>query len=67
MGVAQEGGGVPSGAELRSYANQEPFTQWDYRSWKTRIMEMKVVNVGGQLQIYANVKEDGMTKINSKI
>ena len=30
-------------------------------------MEMKVVNVGGQLQIYANVKEDGMTKINSKI
>ena len=26
-------------------------------------MEMKLVNVGVQLQIYANVKEDGMVNI----
>ena len=63
MGVTQEGGGAASGAELRSYANQELFTQWGYRSWKTLIMEMKVVDVGIQVQIYANVTEDGMTII----
>ena len=62
MGVAQEGGAAASGAESR-YANQELFIQWGYRSWKTHIMEMKVVNVGVQLQIYANVKEDGMVTI----
>ncbi len=63
MGVTQEGGGAASGAELRSYANQELLTQWGYRSWKTHIMEMKLENVKAQLQIYANVKEDDITII----
>ena len=38
--------------------NSSPYG--DYRSWKTHIMEMKLVNVGVQLQIYANFKDDGM-------
>jgi hypothetical protein len=64
MGVAPGGGGAASVAELRSYANLELFTQWGYRSWKTNIMEMKLVNVGVLLQIYANVAEDDMTIIS---